>query len=81
MHPLWENGMAAKPTVRIDPCLFVKELNNLARHKHRYEVFRDFVTVGAGGAQQLSWPRATKGLKRNTWRSQAVTLGRSWSSA
>lgn len=47
MHPLRENGMAAKPTVRIDPGLFVKEFNNLARHKHRYEVFRDFVTVGA----------------------------------
>lgn len=47
MHPLRENGMAAKPTVRIDPGLFVKEFNNLARHKHRYEVFQDFVTVGA----------------------------------
>lgn len=47
MHPLRENGMAAKPTVWIDPSLFVKEFNNLARHKHRYEVFRDFVTVGA----------------------------------
>ena len=39
--------MAAKTTVRIDPGLFIKEFNNLARHKHRYEVFRDFVTVAA----------------------------------
>jgi hypothetical protein len=43
------NGMTtvAKSPVRIDPGLFIKEFNNLARHKHRYEVFRDFVTVGA----------------------------------
>lgn len=47
MHPSRENGMAVKPTVRIDPDLFIKEFNNLARHKHRYEVFRDFVTTGA----------------------------------
>lgn len=39
--------MAAKPNVRIDPGLFIKEFNNLARHNHRYEVFRDFVTVAA----------------------------------
>lgn len=47
MHPIWGNGMAAKRPVRIEPGLFIKEFNNLARHKHRYEVFRDFVTVGA----------------------------------
>ena len=39
--------MTAKPHVRIDPNLFIKEFNSLARHKHRYEVFRDFVTVAA----------------------------------
>ena len=39
--------MAAQSIARIDPGLFIKEFNNLARHKHRYEVFRDFVTVGA----------------------------------
>ena len=58
MHPLRENGMAAKPTVRIDPGLFVKEFNNLARHKHRYEVFQDFVTVGA-----LSVHNSFRGLR------------------
>lgn len=47
MHPLRENGMTEKPNARIDLGLFIKEFNNLARHKHRYEVFRDFVTVGA----------------------------------
>ena len=47
MHPIWGNGMAAKRPVRIEPGLFIKEFNNLARHKHRYEVFRDFVMVGA----------------------------------
>lgn len=47
IDPLRENGMTAKPTVRIDPDLFVKEFNNLERHKHRYEVFREFVMVGA----------------------------------
>lgn len=39
--------MAAKPTVRTVPGLFVKEFNNLARHKHRCEAFREFVMVGA----------------------------------
>jgi hypothetical protein len=47
MHPSWGNGMAAKSIVRLDPGLFIKEFNQLARHKHRYEVFRDFVTIGA----------------------------------
>lgn len=47
MHPFWGNGMATKPSARIDPSLFIKEFNDLARHKHRYEVFQDFVTVGA----------------------------------
>lgn len=39
--------MAGKQNPRIDSGLFIREFNHLARHKHRYEVFQDFVTVGA----------------------------------
>ena len=33
-----------KPYDRND---FIKTFNNIARHRHRYEVFRDFVTMSA----------------------------------
>jgi N-6 DNA Methylase len=39
--------MVAKGTARLEPGLFIREFNALAQRKHRYEVFRDFVTVGA----------------------------------
>ncbi len=53
---------------------FIKTFNDIARNRHRYEVFRDFVTMAAI-AMHTGSPE-TRGSKRSTCRSSAATRKR-----
>lgn len=66
----------AKSPVRINPGLFIKGFNNLARHKHRYEVFRDFVRVGALSVFNTFVARTMRSWRRNICGSEPATQQR-----
>jgi hypothetical protein len=47
LQDLFYGGFAMPKNNRDDKQNFIKKFNDIAHHKHRYDVFREFVTISA----------------------------------